>query len=141
MDNTSPRKLTSPRVLVSPRSNQKTVIIGEQSTLKVELRKAKESKASVVVVRGPSSGTSFVLRDGESTVGRDAACEIALNDPSVSRKHAKISKEGEACYRLTDLGSANGTHVNEVKISSSSVMLAKDDIIKVGAFAVQTALV
>lgn len=122
MDNASPRerKPTSPRVAVSPR-NQKTVIIGEQSTLKVELRKAKESSASVVVVRGPSSGARFVLRD-ESVVGREATCEIALNDPSVSRKHARINKEGDA-YRLTDLGSANGVEPKGKKNASFFVFL------------------
>jgi diguanylate cyclase (GGDEF)-like protein len=45
----------------------------------------------------------------------------------------QVTKDGNK-YKLTDLGSANGTHVNDVKLpANGSVMLAKDDLIKVGA--------
>lgn len=38
--------------------------------------------------------------------GRDPSTQIPLNDQSVSRRHARINKEGDL-FRLTDLGSAN----------------------------------
>jgi hypothetical protein len=145
----SPRKITSPRVLAnsSPR-NMKTVVLGEQNTFKQEIRKAKETTASLVVVRGPSIGKRYLLEAEESvigeghnrekkkkkkkkkrfmfsstTAGRDPTVQISLADQSVSRKHARINKEGEA-YRLTDLGSANGTHVNDAKVRKCRSLFA-----------------
>ncbi len=44
-----------------------------------------------------------------------------------------MARQGPNQYRLVDLGSANGTHVNDVKLASNgSVVLAKDDLIKLG---------
>jgi len=55
-----------------------------------------------------------------TTVGRGRGVEIVLADPTVSRQHAKIRREpdalGEAHYYIYDLGSVNGTYVNEEQI-------------------------
>ena len=45
-------------------------------------------------------------------LGRDEReCDVWVEDPSVSRRHAEVWLEGETCY-IRDLGSANGTWVN-----------------------------
>jgi two-component system cell cycle response regulator len=99
----------------------------------VELRKAKESDACLVVMRGPALGARFTLGAEEAVIGRDPAVLVSLPDQSVSRKHAQVSRDGTG-FKLTDLGSANGTHVNDVKLpANGAVTLAKDDLIKVGA--------
>ena len=63
------------------------------------------------------------------TIGRSNDNSLALSDKSVSRHHAEIKKTKEG-YRLTDLGSYNGTKVNE-KLTQS-ILLKENDKIKIG---------
>jgi pSer/pThr/pTyr-binding forkhead associated (FHA) protein len=44
-------------------------------------------------------------------VGRDPGCAIVLADPTVSRRHAQLEVDSDAC-RIRDLGSRNGTHAH-----------------------------
>ncbi len=55
------------------------------------------------------------LRSGVSLVGRGQNADIVLNDESVSRRHAQLSVSGDTC-ELVDLGSYNGTYVNDVQV-------------------------
>jgi diguanylate cyclase (GGDEF)-like protein len=70
------------------------------------------------------------------TIGRDPAVEITINDTSISRRHATIKKIPSASgveVMITDLGSANGTLVNDQKLApNSSRALHKEDMIKLG---------
>ena len=64
------------------------------------------------VVRLTFSEDSPKLMNVGLYIGRDAgACELHMNDPSVSRKHAKLFKDQGAIW-IQDLDSANGTVVN-----------------------------
>jgi Protein kinase domain/FHA domain len=78
------------------------------------------------------SGKFFVVYEGERlTLGRDPELsDVALMDPACSRKHCIISKENGVIH-IEDLGSSNGTFVNEERISSSDVTLA--DKLRIGA--------
>ncbi len=69
-----------------------------------------------------------VLKD-EITIGRAKDNDIVLADHAVSRNHARIMKTNEG-YLLSDLGSFNGTEVNEESIRSA--LLRQDDKIKIG---------
>ncbi len=54
----------------------------------------------------------LVLREGETLeVGRDQGCGLSLDDPRVSKRHARLAWTGRG-WRLADLGSRNGTSVN-----------------------------
>jgi hypothetical protein len=54
----------------------------------------------------------LVLRDGETLdVGRDPACGLVVEDPRVSKRHARLRWTGSG-WALEDLGSKNGTSVN-----------------------------
>lgn len=53
----------------------------------------------------------YELGHGVNEVGRDLKCEVFLDDPSVSRGHARITVTGEAAS-IIDHGSKNGTRVN-----------------------------
>jgi pSer/pThr/pTyr-binding forkhead associated (FHA) protein len=61
----------------------------------------------------PERASRFVvIRDGESlVVGRDPDCELVLEDPRVSKRHARIGWDG-AGWSLEDLSSKNGTSVD-----------------------------
>lgn len=56
------------------------------------------------------------LEPGETIVGRSAACGLALDDASVSRRHAKVVVRGDRCY-VGDYGSRNGTYVNQEPVT------------------------
>lgn len=58
----------------------------------------------------------FALEGRTVTVGRTQGCDVVLDrDTLVSRRHATLSRDGDQ-YVLTDLGSSNGTFVNDVEI-------------------------
>jgi class 3 adenylate cyclase len=73
--------------------------------------------------------SSFQLLKQETTIGRSKENDIVLLDHAVSRKHAKITKTDQG-HLLSDLGSINGTVVNETSIKSA--LLKHEDIIKIG---------
>jgi len=55
----------------------------------------------------------------EITVGRGVGNELVLDDPSMSRKHAKLKRLGGGRLEIEDLNSANGTYINGRKISTA----------------------
>jgi len=62
-------------------------------------------------------------------MGRDKECEMVLDDQDVSRRHASIEMTPEG-YTISDLGSTNGTVVNEAKVKRA--VLASGDLIRLG---------
>ena len=66
---------------------------------------------------------TYPLEAGERTVGRDPACDIWLNDPSVSRRHARIAvPEGPGPATLNDLASTNGTFIGRRQIDAPTAL-------------------
>lgn len=65
----------------------------------------------------------------EMLIGRDQDCDLVLSSPDVSRQHARITILDEA-YEIEDLGSTNGTLVNEVRITRQ--LLHEGDLIQIG---------
>jgi diguanylate cyclase (GGDEF)-like protein len=113
---------------------EKTAVLhGDQETLKKELAKAKEQEACLIIIRGTPQGHRFFVTQDEMTIGRDPAADISVSDQSISRKHARLNREPGGKVRLTDLGSSNGTLVNDKKVATNeSVILAKEDMVKLG---------
>ncbi len=73
----------------------------------------------------------FSIEDGDTlTIGRDEANDIAINDSSISRLHACISRSGDE-LTVQDKGSKSGIVVNESKVES--VQLKDGDIVSIGA--------
>ncbi len=67
------------------------------------------------VKQGRGEGKTFPLVKESVLVGRDHSCDVVINDEAASRKHAEIFRVGEM-YFVRDLGSRNGTFVNERKV-------------------------
>lgn len=67
------------------------------------------------------------------SVGRSSSCDLPLADSKVSRKHAVINRQADGEYWLSDLGSANGTYVNQMRVAQP-VRLRAGDEIRVGSF-------
>jgi predicted component of type VI protein secretion system len=71
---------------------------------------------------------NFELTPGEFVIGRSAECQLALDDPLVSRKHAMLVIAADS-VSIKDLGSRNGVVVNGIKIDTSRVLLDGDRIV------------
>jgi S-DNA-T family DNA segregation ATPase FtsK/SpoIIIE len=68
-------------------------------------------KVELVVTGGPRSGEAWTLGDGLFQLGRDLANDIAIADPSLSRRHAAITV-ANGTVTVTDLASSNGVAVD-----------------------------
>mgnify|MGYP000773913006 FL=1 len=76
------------------------------------------------IVKGPQTGAAFELEDDVTTIGRDPANGIFLNDMTVSRSHARIIRE--------DLGSLNGTWVDGAIVNAAP--LHDGSSVQIGTF-------
>jgi len=64
---------------------------------------------------------SFDLGNGVHLMGRGADCDLLLDEPSVSRRHARLHVDGGAVH-LEDMGSSNGTRVDGQAISAPTTL-------------------
>jgi two-component system, cell cycle response regulator len=83
----------------------------------------------LVIIYGDDLGRRVPLGPEPTVLGRSSKCDIQLDQESVSRNHARISRERSG-YVIRDLGSTNGTYVNDEVIDE--VVLRDGDQIKVG---------
>ena len=76
----------------------------------------------------------FELSDGGLRFGRTPENQVQIDDLAVSNEHARIlcekNNKNETCYFLEDLGSTNGSFVNEIKIKKQQ--LQHKDIVRIG---------
>lgn len=109
------------------------VLSSDQATLNQELASAKEQEACLIIIRGTPQGHRFFLTQDEMILGRDPSADITIMDQSISRKHAKVTKAPGGKILVTDLGSANGSLINDKKLPPNDPRpLAKEDMIKLG---------
>lgn len=81
------------------------------------------------VIKGTDEGKQFELGEGTFGIGRDARNAVRLHDTEVSRSHAECRSTPEG-HRICDLGSANGTFVNNQPVKD--VLLQPGDHIQLG---------
>ena len=71
------------------------------------------------------------LTPGDTIVGRASICDLTIEDPSISRRHARFRIHGDRCV-LTDLGGRNGTFLNGEQVTEAQVR--PGDAIVLGRF-------
>lgn len=71
------------------------------------------------------------LPAGDTIVGRAPVCDLTIDDPSISRRHAQFTVYGERC-QLRDLGGRNGTFLNGVLVTEADVHVG--DTVVLGRF-------
>lgn len=91
-----------------------------------------KNSAMLIVIAGPNKGARFLIDSAETGIGRDPLSEIFLDDVTVSRKHAKISRSETGDFNVVDLGSLNGSYLNAHPVQESR--LAVGDEIQIGKF-------
>jgi hypothetical protein len=82
----------------------------------------------IVPMQGPQRGELFTLSPA-TTIGKDPACNIVLSDSFMSSRHAEIKAEA-GIWVLKDLGSTNGTFVNDKRVDKQE--LVDNDMIMFG---------
>lgn len=88
----------------------------------------------ILITNGAQEGESIALWQDEITIGRATSnhtWEIGLPDASVSRPHAQLTRI-EDRWLLKDLGSSNGTTVNNTPIADQGRLLTDGDLIAFG---------
>jgi len=86
--------------------------------------------ARITVQKGPQPNQVFDLALDQLTIGRSSANDVTITDPEISRKQARLVKQ-DADYAIEDLGSTNGTFVNDRRIVGLTP-LHDGDIIEFG---------
>jgi hypothetical protein len=76
-------------------------------------------RVTLAVLEGKDSGKMFRIEHPSVVIGRGEG-DIQIDDPEVSRRHVRITAHG-ARIVLQDLGSTNGTFVDERKISEAEI--------------------
>jgi diguanylate cyclase (GGDEF)-like protein len=79
---------------------------------------------------GPLMGSRFFLGREPVRFGRGDDCQVQIPDASVSRAHAEIRPGSDGRYNVIDLGSTNGTFVNNVL--QRECLLADGDYLRIG---------
>ena len=93
-----------------------------------EQRKRGRNDPRVLAIdTGPQAGTRLALVD-EFRIGRSTDCALILDDDYVSGDHASLAHRPGGDWVVTDLGSTNGTFVNEVRVTVPTVVTASDSL-------------
>lgn len=86
-----------------------------------------QSSFRMVMRSAPSIGKEFPLEKTEIFVGRDLSNDIVINDPEISRRHARLFAQGGS-YVLEDLGSTNGTFINGQRLVGPAILRPGDSV-------------
>ena len=94
------------------------------------VRNLPENEGILLVLKGPGAGARYLLDTNQTKIGRDTNNDIHLDDITVSRSHAMISKNSG--YSIKDLGSLNGTYINAISMKESNIKVG--DEIQIGKY-------
>jgi len=84
----------------------------------------------LVVLSGPYKGRRLPMSKRLLRIGREATCDLVLDDEASSRQHAEIEARDGGLF-LRDMGSTNGTYLNDAKLTAER-MLQDGDRVGVG---------
>lgn len=104
--------------------------LGAEDTAAVEALPA--DSALLLVLKGGQLGGRYLIDGDVATAGRHPRCDIFLDDITVSRHHARFTREGGQFW-LSDENSLNGTYVNGT-LTDGKVALRRGDEVQIGKF-------
>jgi hypothetical protein len=82
----------------------------------------------LVMHSGPLAGRAFPMEKTELFIGRDLSNDIVINDPEVSRRHARMFLQGSN-FVIEDLGSTNGTAVNGQRLLGPYILRPGETVV------------
>lgn len=127
LGSTNGTSLTQPgkRISRAPISSNDVVFFG---SLRMPAARLMEGKLNL----GQKAHDSIQFTAETMVFGRHPGCDKVLSNPSVSARHARLTRHGSG-YQLEDLGSSNGTYVNGQRIDRPTTVKA-GDIIGLGTY-------
>jgi pSer/pThr/pTyr-binding forkhead associated (FHA) protein len=114
--------------------------VGDETTLSYTPEEDGVGETSLEHVEGPAlvirsgggrAGEAFQLDRERTTIGRSPECDVFLDDVTVSRRHAVVTRT-ESTFTIEDQGSLNGTFVNRRRIETGD--LEDDDELQIGKY-------
>jgi hypothetical protein len=117
-DDPKPQRVTTYPVLKRGRSRSRardTALAGGFAT--VTLPDTGASEVFLYSERGPGAGQLLPIAPGTLVLGRSSSADLRLPHASISRRHARLVRRGERFF-LEDLGSQNGTYIDEERLSA-----------------------
>jgi two-component system cell cycle response regulator len=112
--------------------------LGEETSLTRATEKTHAAPAQVIhdratltVITGINAGQVFALDRLEHVLGRGTEADFWIEDPAISRKHARIARRLDGRFYLEDLGSTNGSFVGGRKVEGRSD-LQNADLVQIG---------
>lgn len=84
----------------------------------------------LVILTGKNRGMKLTLPQRDVVVGREPGCDITLATHEISRRHCLLKIAGES-LTVQDLGSRNGTWLNDVRIEKET-RIGQGDILRIG---------
>jgi hypothetical protein len=131
-----PRPQRVPQFPAGPRRAARGTGVGRDGTRDRELNTRFDANeysdpghtpAFLYVEKGPGVGQLIPVKQGPLVIGRASACDLRLQHPSISRRHAQLMRQSER-FVLRDLGSQNGTFVNRVKLTGDTEIHVGDEL-------------
>jgi hypothetical protein len=96
--------------------------VGQPADQHLEERRSAPGTALLLV-----QGKRMVLSGSEMVIGRSRECDVVVDDPNISRKHAAVQRSGQG-WVVADLGSTNGVLVNGRRIGAPQPLHRGDRI-------------
>lgn len=140
----APRTIPTPTVTIAGRTGQVTLpadqliadsVLRSGSTVGITSAPRRATTATdstaaaiVTVVAGPQAGREYPLHAGVNRVGRDTSMDVQLQDPLVTREHARINVG--ATVEITDTNSANGVVIDGMAVGRA--VLRPGDLVLLG---------
>ncbi|MCC6645353.1 MAG: sigma 54-interacting transcriptional regulator [Polyangiaceae bacterium] len=108
----------------------------DDETLPIGATARDDGPRDVLIIVGHAGGVGRPLAPGEEVViGRGAECDVVVDDPSISRRHARLRVIGEG-LSLCDLGSRNGTRKGGLLLARGvEAALARGEVVELGNLA------
>jgi anti-anti-sigma factor len=95
-------------------------------------RERTEPVPRLIFESGRTRGRGIAIDDEGFLIGRDPTCRVRLNDNSISRRHATVRRR-DGRVLLRDLGSRNGTLLNDRLIQDEEVEVRHGDRLRIGS--------
>jgi pSer/pThr/pTyr-binding forkhead associated (FHA) protein len=122
-DDPKPQRVTTYPALKSARGRSRardTALAGGFATASVAATLS--SEVFLYAERGPGSGQLLPIALGTLVLGRSSSADLRLPHASISRRHARLQRRGERFF-IEDLGSQNGTYLEEERLSAEHEVL------------------
>jgi FHA domain len=122
-DDPKPQRVTTYPALRPGRGRSRardTALAGGFATASLAL--SGNSEVFLYAERGPGAGQLLPIAPGTLVLGRSSSADLRLPHASISRRHARLQRRGERFF-LEDLGSQNGTYLDEERLSTEREVL------------------